>query len=255
MPYPKTCPVCGDRFTCRDQRQIYCSSQCFHQQRSATLQAKVNHPIQTCPVCGQSFSDPKHPDRVYCSRDCMGMAKRNRITKICITCGKEFDVPVSLGHLVNCSEECRRSHQSKVCQVCGNEFTPKQSRFETAKYCSKACYQVAWVEHLRKRIGKHGPTEPERKAKAALDQLGIPYEPEKRIEKYLIDFYLPHFQIALEVDGDYWHSLPDVKKRDTHKTRILGKYGIQVIRITETEINQADSVAALIWHRLGFDWI
>lgn len=42
-------------------------------------------------------------------------------------------------------------------------------------------------------------------------------------------------KIGIEYDGDYWHSLPDMKKRDSLKEHICKSKGIKLIRIKESE--------------------
>lgn len=251
MPHTKTCPVCGKTFTCRDLRKIYCSRQCFHQQRSADLQAKVNHAIHTCPVCGQSFSDPKHPNRVYCSRDCMGMSKRNRVTKICVGCGKAFDIPECQSHFTHCTKECQRNRVTKTCVICGKLYSVRATRSEDSRYCSSECYAIDWVDRVRNRMRMNGPTLPEKKTQDALDIIGIPYELEKRFKTYLVDFFLPGQSICLEVDGDYWHSLPGKPEKDDKKDQFLRSLVYKVIRISESDINNAECVTTLVAQRLG----
>ena len=43
--------------------------------------------------------------------------------------------------------------------------------------------------------------------------------------------------ICIYADGDYWHNLPNYKKRDRRQNRILKKNGYKVFRFWEHEIN------------------
>lgn len=253
--FMQTCTRCGKQYESVpsvNSENTYCSRTCFHADRAEKQRENAKpHIVRSCITCGKQFTDPKHPTRVYCSRECMNQRKRStRIVKICITCGKEFEVPPSLGHLARCSFECGREPHFKPCEVCGTTFQVKTGRLDSAKYCSKACYAIDWVKNLRKRMRLNGPTKPERKVRDALDQLGIQYVAEKRFKTYLVDFFLPDHDIALEVDGDYWHTLPSSKDRDARKDKFLCRKGYRVVRIWESEINTAECVTTLVAQRL-----
>lgn len=56
-------------------------------------------------------------------------------------------------------------------------------------------------------------------------------------EKFLVDFYIPSYNLIIEADGDYWHGLPIVQGRDKAKNAYLIKCGYNLVRVTETEIN------------------
>ena len=42
----------------------------------------------------------------------------------------------------------------------------------------------------------------------ALTVLGIVYQPQYRIERFTVDFFVPALTLAIEVQGDYWHANP-----------------------------------------------
>lgn len=51
-------------------------------------------------------------------------------------------------------------------------------------------------------------TKPERLFALILDTLDIKYEKQKPIKKYKCDFYIPKYNLIVEIDGDYWHANP-----------------------------------------------
>jgi len=55
---------------------------------------------------------------------------------------------------------------------------------------------------------------------------------------YYLDFYLPQWNLVIEVDGTYWHRTSKEKQRDARKDKRLAKLGLQVKRLTEVEVNQ-----------------
>jgi very-short-patch-repair endonuclease len=50
------------------------------------------------------------------------------------------------------------------------------------------------------------------------------------------DFYLKQHHRAIECDGDYWHSLPHVKRLHMRREGEFTAAGIQILHLTETEI-------------------
>ncbi|MEK6885266.1 MAG: DUF559 domain-containing protein [Nanoarchaeota archaeon] len=51
--------------------------------------------------------------------------------------------------------------------------------------------------------------------------------------KYIIDVYIPEYKICLEYDGDYWHSRPEVKERDSIKDKYLKENKYTIIHVNE----------------------
>lgn len=101
---------------------------------------------KTCPVCGIEFTDPKHPNRIYCSRDCFFITERRRIDKTCLECGKVFAVKEAHTHRRFCSQTCsNRYNQPKdpnkqaifTCKWCGKHFETWVYRKPT--FCSSQC--------------------------------------------------------------------------------------------------------------------
>lgn len=77
----------------------------------------------------------------------------------------------------------------------------------------------------------------------ALDSAGVAYEYQYPIGNsygliFACDFAFPQSKLIVETDGDYWHSLPKMIKRDKHKDAYLHAAGYTVLRFTETQINQ-----------------
>jgi len=59
---------------------------------------------------------------------------------------------------------------------------------------------------------------------------------------FVIDFVIPNKKVAIEVDGNVWHSSKEAIKRDRFKDYQLKKEGWKVVRIKEEEINSLDSL-------------
>jgi very-short-patch-repair endonuclease len=85
-------------------------------------------------------------------------------------------------------------------------------------------------------------TTPEKVVRHFLDSVGANYIQEYKIGRFWADFYLPDYNAVIEVDGDYWHSLPSVKEKDTRKDKFLKLNGIIVIHIKECELRTSDVI-------------
>ena len=77
------------------------------------------------------------------------------------------------------------------------------------------------------------------KIQNALSERGISFVKHKKIlDKYQVDIFIEP-NIIIECDGDYWHNLDDVKKRDVVKNKELLDNGFVLYRFWEHEINQS----------------
>ena len=96
-------------------------------------------------------------------------------------------------------------------------------------------------------------TSLENAVKAILDELGLRYTPQLSTRTgFIIDFavFCPGGRkVALEVDGEIWHSSDRAKKRDRFKDYQLKREGWEVLRIKGQEI---DNPAILREKLVGF---
>ena len=81
----------------------------------------------------------------------------------------------------------------------------------------------------------------ELKIKRMLDILGVEYIFQHPIicnkkKLYILDFYFPKTNTALEIDGAQYHTTPEQKKKDNLRTRRLRKEGIIVRRLTNRQV-------------------
>jgi hypothetical protein len=95
---PVNCPTCNKLFLPRDNRQKYCSPNCW-----ATPQVHTWYE-HTCKQCGIKFKS-KYKKESFCSDKCRYMP----VEKVCSCCGLQFTVPKVLEKRSRyCSDECRR---------------------------------------------------------------------------------------------------------------------------------------------------
>jgi G:T-mismatch repair DNA endonuclease (very short patch repair protein) len=94
----------------------------------------------------------------------------------------------------------------------------------------------------------------EQKTAKFLDCLNVKYIQNHPINRFLIDFYLPDYNLAIECNGDYWHCNPNVLKfkdpdkiqlrnidRDKRKGEILKNKNIPLLILWEAEIHSGIS--------------
>jgi G:T-mismatch repair DNA endonuclease (very short patch repair protein) len=99
-------------------------------------------------------------------------------------------------------------------------------------------------------IQSKGRTKIEIKMEDLLKKLNVEYLVNYRIKNFLVDFYIPTYNLVIECDGDYWHANPDFVKgkeltksqiknidRDHRKNEMLFQEGIKLLRFWECEIN------------------
>jgi len=97
----------------------------------------------------------------------------------------------------------------------------------------------AKVMNAIKRQADHKqPTSIERKIYDELKARSILFETQKLIgNKFIVDAYIPSLNLVIEADGDYWHSLPRTIRNDKYKNICLRDWGYNLLRLTETNIN------------------
>lgn len=74
---------------------------------------------------------------------------------------------------------------------------------------SKEIMRSKAIERLRKGFPNKN-TSIELMIADALTALNIEYEPQYRISRFTVDFFVPALSLAIEVQGDYWHANPKI---------------------------------------------
>lgn len=59
---------------------------------------------------------------------------------------------------------------------------------------------------------------------------------QRPIDKYIADFYCPQIKLVIELDGSQHYS-DEGMSYDENRTKIINEHGIEVIRISNTEID------------------
>lgn len=74
-------------------------------------------------------------------------------------------------------------------------------------------------------------TAPEIQFAAMLSEMEISYEQQYSVDRYYCDFYLPDYNLVIEVDGDYWHANPNQFTSDD----LIGPKQIRADKIWESD--------------------
>ena len=70
-----------------------------------------------------------------------------------------------------------------------------------------------------------------------LTKYPIRFQRQKAIGNYIIDFYCASAKLAIELDGS-GHYTPESMKKDDERTTMLQRYGIEVIRFCNLDIDK-----------------
>lgn len=127
-----------------------------------------------------------------------------------------------------------------TCVICGEETykrpytTRKIKAGEQQPTCSREC-----ASSLGRRNLQQESTTIEIAMASELKRRGITFIEQYNLgDKFRLDFLLPEYDIVIECDGDYWHNLPEVAKRDESKNAYIKACGFSLYRFWESEINR-----------------
>ena len=157
------------------------------------------------------------------------------------------------GHKHSFSARMKMSESAKQRTIHGHtgchhsEATKNKIREATLRQISSGC-----LGRLRSR--------PHCVFAVMLDSLGIDYEEEKIEGNFSFDFYIPHVNVYVEVDGDYYHSHPcaypdgpitKTQKKNAYRDGVKNHFclerGMVLVRFWERDIlKNGESVLATI---------
>lgn len=249
---PKTilsCRTCGATMMVTELeatggRKSYCSAKCRDLGRvrwGARVQPRIPRITVTCQACGETYTVRATEDRKYCSHPCAlahqkGKERTTYVEQQCQQCGKMFRITRTVAEDGRrfCSLQCKhlwlcKPMLSLTCPVCDATFERKSWR--KGVFCSKSCAASARL--------RNNPSGLERHFATLLDSEGIQYVPQVSVGRWVIDFALSNHRIAIETDGDYWHSSQEAQERDQRKDQALRSKGWTVIRLREHVIHES----------------
>lgn len=223
----------------------------------------IKNSPKICEYCGKEFWKLNmSKDRKYCSRRCAGKARKiGKIIK-CEWCGKKVykhRVHLEKHKHYFCSLKCSNAFQGInkiefICKICGKIFKLSKSKVESRKYpikyCSIECRNEdpdfdAYIKGNLAQLNKKGLNNLELKGRKILEDIGLLrnvdfYEQKLLFNKFIVDIYLPSYNLVIQWDGIYWHNKPERKRLDKSQDAYMKKCGLNVLRITDEEINKKE---------------
>ena len=102
------------------------------------------------------------------------------------------------------------------------------------------------------RYNLRKPTGPEIKTKEVLERCNIKFKEQFVIKDRLYDFYLPDYNLLIEIDGIYWHSKNVLQKNmtriqkqikiiDIYKNKLATEQGYTLVRFWEDELDKLEN--------------
>ena len=196
---------------------------------------------------------------IDCGKEITSQAKR---CGSCAQKGKNIsdDTRKKLGDIAR-GRKFTEEHKQKMSDALKGKVRSK----EHCKHISDAKMGISNSKCGRDMHGKNNPMFGKKHNKEAIEKIrrarcnqifpsaktSIELIVEKQLEKYEIsyhdqwnfgnkfscDFHCPDINLIIECDGDYWHSLNNVKKRDKAKDAYAKVCGISMLRLPEHLIN------------------
>lgn len=208
-----------------------------------------------CDLCGKDFERVRKDvkEQTFCGLSCRNSflksvnpnPEKEKIKVECEVCTKTIEVNEAKFHSQEyflCSRKCYNKHRSNkyhgdalynyqddYCKCandnCSNKVKTIKSdeKFRKNRFCSPKCYWEHRKNHYTELYYQESfftdrkETEPEKRVREFLESHSIDFKQEYRISKYHVDFYLPKYDIAIEVYGDYWHCNPDIFNNEVKK--------------------------------------
>ena len=133
------------------------------------------------------------------------------------------------------------AHKGKKCYWYGKKMTLAQKKVLSDTHLGYKQFKEHKLKRnisLSKFFKSKEPTSIEKKVYDELKARHLLFETQKLINgRFLVDAYIPSLNLIIEADGDYWHSLDRVVKKDKAENAYLTKCGYNLLRLSETEIN------------------
>lgn len=287
------CDYCGNVFYAsnrkieNNKRGVYCSTECSEK-------SQISGKFVPCENCGKIVYRTKSELQTYSLSFCCNQCKANydnkQVEKICKYCGKHYVVKNERSNITRfCSIECKNNWQSTEencginnprfnriltkCSYCGKEFYLKSYKLhdDINHFCCYNCRNEYYKIHenrtdkqlsVDKNLGKNAIkytkpslTLPHKKVLDMLDLNGINYQVEYLIEYYKLDVFLTDYNLAIEVQGDFWHCSPiryeniqyqqqihSIRRDKSKHTYTKRYYGYEILWLWERDITNNEEL-------------
>jgi very-short-patch-repair endonuclease len=185
-----------------------------------------------CRICGNKIRKPhKVGCQCCCCKNKRGELKGKNTSRF-------IDGRCSIKHnCIDCGKEI--SYKAKKCKKCSSKLN-RLGKVQTKK--TRQIIRDKLIKRMLTNGGNYKNTLIEIIMKRVLSNLKIkfihqfPIRNKNGTYRFLVDFYLPKYNLIIECDGDYWHNLPNIKKRDKIKNKWFNDNKYKILRFSESKI-------------------
>lgn len=237
------CRNCGKHFYVefnndgKHPKKYFCDQHCCDIFNSKEENKKYN----VCKNCGKSFQremylNGKYNRSEYCNKECYNEYFEREKRYIppkgkCKYCNGDVEPRRKKSGQYWVPEYCCNEHfelamQSKfpykeeveyICEICGTPFTvktnPKTRKVSIRKYCSDECYRIGYnlnkYKTLKKKYGDNllpVISKINIEFSKELNNYNIKHLLEYNVSGYFYDFYLPEYNILIEINPAFTHN-------------------------------------------------
>ncbi len=146
-------------------------------------------------------------------------------------------------YCIDCTKELKNVY-AKRCSRCSNKEVRNRPEIRAAhSVVMKKIQSERWQNGIFDGVFK-SPTKPEKEIMQVLKELNLPFIFQFRPENYSrpYDFFIPSLKLLIEFDGVYWHSLPEVIKRDIQKTEYAQENRYALLRFSESNLSDVKNI-------------
>ena len=279
----RICKNCGKEFDARysTEQQDFCCRDCYWEYRRNHNDSeygdifenrkKASRETRKCEMCGKEFEVYKKTKKRFCSDECRVLYqnteefKEKRFSTMLKKYGKKS---VGNGITPERLEEYETNRKLKYQELCDNsdleilEYLDRHILLVKCRKCGKefVTNNLSYVHHdkiyCKYCSNEYKDYKPAIEIYSILDELGIDYVKNDRtvIKPYELDVYIPSKKLAIEIDGNFWHSELCGKDKEYHinKTKLCNDVNIKLIHVYEDEIvNKFEIVKSRIMSMLG----
>lgn len=147
-----------------------------------------------------------------------------------------------------CCDWCHQSYEGRGARFCGKKCSALWGR--STKDYSNASFPRGKDNPIFNRVQNFFESSLEKRVRCVLDELNIGYvhpywanAPGWKQKQY--DFFIPEFNLLIEVDGEYWHSLQENIQNDHYKNDLAKFLDKKLIRFPERNLTEDAIKSAL----------
>lgn len=144
----------------------------------------------------------------------------------------------------------------KICSENSAMFWGEPGRKEAQSALLSALWQdPSWKEKMAiaRATNPKTLTKPHRVVCEVLDSLGIKFQNEYTVSFWNFDIFVPDFNLLIEVQGDYWHTLPGAIGNDKRKARYITEHrkDLRLKFVWEHEVKDINKITEKIKYWCG----